>query len=186
MRGRKKGSKLSEQKLQELEQLQKDTLVLDSSVTYKRSNIAPNLMIGDDGSYYFIRPRQRNLLGIRWPTKMHNSDGYPTQAAVCIGCSVDENGKKRTKVVNMGRLVLDAFNVIPANNGQDEVDHINRNPYDNRLTNLRWATRQQNVINRDLTNVHEACRRRDKRAKENGFADWGEYMRSFRGKNETR
>lgn len=32
-----------------------------------------------------------------------------------------------------------------------EVDHINRNQTDDRISNLRWVTKQENRINRDRT-----------------------------------
>lgn len=33
-----------------------------------------------------------------------------------------------------------------------EVDHINHDPSDNRIENLRWATRRENLLNRRKTN----------------------------------
>ena len=43
------------------------------------------------------------------------------------------------------RLLAEAF--IPNPENKPEVDHINRVRTDNRLENLRWATRSENVIN---------------------------------------
>lgn len=51
-------------------------------------------------------------------------------------------GKKTIKVA---RLVLEAF--VDSKHGF-EVDHINRLRGDDRLENLRWCTRKQNVANR--------------------------------------
>jgi len=46
------------------------------------------------------------------------------------------------------RLVALAF--LPNPEAKPELDHINRNRADNRLVNLRWATRSENMLNCDL------------------------------------
>lgn len=54
-----------------------------------------------------------------------------------------DNGKLRNRYIH--RLVAEAF--IPNPEGYLEVDHISTNKQDNRVCNLRWATREQNVNN---------------------------------------
>lgn len=51
------------------------------------------------------------------------------------------------------RLMAQAF--IPPFSG-DVVDHINRDPLDNRLNNLRWASFSENLYNRGA--VYHACK----------------------------
>lgn len=52
----------------------------------------------------------------------------------------------KNKTYTIGRLILSAF-IGPANNGE-ECDHIDRNPENNNLSNLRWVSRTENLLNR--------------------------------------
>ena len=62
-------------------------------------------------------------------------DGYPI---------VSIPGRRTMKLVH--RLVAEAF--IDNPRGCLEVDHINHNRQDNRVENLRWVTREENMVNR--------------------------------------
>lgn len=57
---------------------------------------------------------------------------------------LNHNGTK--KMVQVSRLVALAY--IPNPDNKPEVDHINRISTDDRVENLRWATRSENVLNR--------------------------------------
>jgi hypothetical protein len=50
----------------------------------------------------------------------------------------------KPKLEKIHRLVLDAFN--PTKNPELECNHINGNKADNRLENLEWTTRRQNIL----------------------------------------
>lgn len=56
------------------------------------------------------------------------------------------------KIYKVHRLVGETY--IPNPENKPEIDHINRNPSDNRVENLRWATRTENNRN---TRANDAC-----------------------------
>lgn len=65
-------------------------------------------------------------------------------------CQVRINGS----LYKVHRLIAETF--IPNPENKQEIDHTNRNPQDNRVENLRWATRQENCRN---TYRHDKCGR---------------------------
>jgi hypothetical protein len=59
---------------------------------------------------------------------------------------------KKPHTIRVHRLVAQAF--IPNPDNKPEIDHINRDGCDNRVENLRWASRSENAINtRDRMSV---------------------------------
>lgn len=57
-----------------------------------------------------------------------------------------KNGKQSYHTVS--RLIAKAF--IPNPEGLPEVDHIDRNSTNNHVSNLRWVTKQEQAMNRDM------------------------------------
>lgn len=66
--------------------------------------------------------------------------------------SLYKDGKLHHRRVS--RLVAEAF--IPNPENKPEVDHINRDRKDNRVENLRWATRAENMLNTVRSRRNEA------------------------------
>ena len=60
-------------------------------------------------------------------------------------------GSGKRKNMNVHRLVATAF--IPNPNNLPQVDHIDRNPKNNHVSNLRWVTQLENLHNRKLRGI---------------------------------
>ena len=71
----------------------------------------------------------------------HKTSGYGYYSVVLYA-----NGKSKTKVIH--RLVAEAF--LTNDEGKPCVDHINNDKSDNKVTNLRFATVQENNRNTKL------------------------------------
>jgi len=95
----------------------------------------PNYLIYPDGRV-FTKKRERVKGGFLKPNK---NNGYP----YVILCN--ENKQKTFKI-----HILVAIHYIPNPDNKDFVDHINRIRDDNRVENLRWATKSENERNRTI------------------------------------
>lgn len=67
----------------------------------------------------------------------NNGHGY-----LCIKL-IDANGKNKTKRIN--RLVAEAY--LPNPEGKRDVEHLDNDRKNNKLSNLQWATRSENCRN---------------------------------------
>ena len=70
-------------------------------------------------------------------------------------------GEHGIKVHYLHRMVAEAFVHNPRPDIFDTVDHINRDPTDNRACNLRWLTHQLNTLNHEGRNC--SYHKRDKK-----------------------
>lgn len=93
------------------------------------------------------------------------------------------------------RLVMELFGA-PSPGDDYQIDHINRNTFDNRLENLRWVTRSENCLNKsnnlppgeryneiDLTTYN---RNKQKRWRSRHKKQWSKYMQEWRKKHKKK
>ena len=75
--------------------------------------------------------------------------------------NVTKTGYRKTdirgKKVYVHRLVLEAFTSVEEGVGK-QVDHIDRNPLNNNLENLRWSTASENSKNRKKAEKFRHCK----------------------------
>lgn len=118
-----------------------------NNIEYKQCSLAPRIWIASDGSY-IIPNNKRDPYKVRYGTKCYNKQGYKLQIIICTSIEINVNGntRKLSKVFNVGRLVLDAWkNEI---DDKLEIDHIDRDPFNNNINNLRLVDRRTNLLNR--------------------------------------
>ena len=97
---------------------------------WRPTYIFPNdYLASDEGKVYSKRANKMLRPGC-------DKDGYLTHI-LCV------NGKRHTTKVH--RLVAIAF--IPNPDNKPAIDHINENKQDNRVSNLKWVTNQENANN---------------------------------------
>ena len=96
----------------------------------------PNYLIYDDGRVWSIPRRGKAGRFLRPATK---SDGYLMVSLVC---------QRKSKSFNLHRLVAEHY--IPNPENKPTVDHKDRNPLNNHISNLRWATRVEQARNKGM------------------------------------
>lgn len=79
----------------------------------------------------------------------HRKSGY-------LEITLRSSGEDKT--LSCHRLVALAF--LPNPENKPQVDHINRVRSDNKVSNLRWATVQEQALNRSYIGYHDISRRR--------------------------
>jgi hypothetical protein len=96
---------------------------------------------GTDGAYEVSDSGQVRSLRRKWCPRVRelrqgtDSDGYRV-------VWLTANGRRR--IARVHRLVLNAFAPVPGSSSLD-VNHKNFDRSDNRLENLEWCTRRQNI-----------------------------------------
>lgn len=148
-------------------------IVHNPNTKYVESNLSSNIMVGDDGSYYFKTIRMAKQAGLKYGTKMYNTHGYPIMSEICI--MID--GK--TTVINVGRLVLEAFGQ-PKPFEDARVIHLNNDVFDNHLSNLKWGNHEDVIAARNQLQLLLA---RQKTAQERGFDTWSDFLQDSRYKH---
>ena len=112
--------------------------------------------------------------GFKMRSCVKNPSGY-LQVAFKV------NGLKKTYLVHV--LVANTF--LGKVSGKDQVDHINNIKYDNRLENLQWTSRSENMKNNYTRGVTSVERLRSRGKKVELFSKDGETLGVFNSVNDA-
>ena len=121
---------------------------------WKQINGYPNYQISNLGRIKRIEhytekphPRNKNMKVKCYYTERIKKCSIGGGKAKCyyLVCLTNSNGKQ--KRFSLHRLVAEAF--VPNPNNYNEIDHIDRNPENNRADNLRWVTHVENMKNQN-------------------------------------
>jgi hypothetical protein len=94
----------------------------------------PNYQVSNLGNV-----RNKKRLNVLKPKPVSKQYGY-----ICYEVYISKDGGKQYHK-KIHRLVGEAF--IPNPENKSEIDHIDRDPSNNHVDNLRWVTRSENVLN---------------------------------------
>lgn len=123
--------------------------IADGVIFKPATHLAPNIYTSRDGR--FIR---FGTTEVRSGTQTRNKGGRKLAALVCVGRYTTKKGTRASLTRNLGSLVLDAW--IGIDPERKEVDHIDRNSYNNNLSNLRWCNRSEQMLNTKYK-YHDEC-----------------------------
>lgn len=118
-----------------------DTYIVDGIEFRPAKNIAPDIYVSQGGT--FIRKGQTEISHGSKVYRNRGEEKIPAHIQVCVGLYETKKGTRAGRSVNLGRLVLDAWNPTDDEESFD-VDHIDRDPFNNHLKNLRWLSHQEN------------------------------------------
>ena len=96
-------------------------------------------------------PRWARIENYPWYEVSNRGDVRNSRTNKILGRRVDKDGYRQVQLYNDGvglnhkvhRLVAEAF--IPHDLRHDQINHLNGNKEDNRVENLQWCTRSENI-----------------------------------------